>query len=122
MYSVARNTYHSPTSCFIVFLLLKMKEISLDSFFKSCNYELSFWNSIRFKFFTTGCKKCLKKTLVMSVSNKLRCSQAWNRNPAHSHLSILSKGCVKDFWKKHSPLFELSSSKSSKFHTKILVS
>ena len=40
--SVFRNTYHSPASCFILFLLKKTKEISLYSFFKSCNYELSY--------------------------------------------------------------------------------
>ena len=46
IYSVVRNVYHSPASCFILFLLIKMKEISLYSFFKSCNYELSFGNPI----------------------------------------------------------------------------
>ena len=58
IYSVVRNTYHSPASCFIFFLLIKKKEISLYSFFKSCNYELSFLPPF------TSCKKCLKKTLV----------------------------------------------------------
>ena len=53
IYSVVRNTYHSPASCFILFLLIKTKEISLYSFFKSCNYELSFGNSIRIELFTT---------------------------------------------------------------------
>ena len=27
IYSVVRNTYHSPASCFILFLLIKTKEI-----------------------------------------------------------------------------------------------
>ena len=44
----------------------------------------------------------------MSVSNKLRCSLAWNRNPAHSVLSILSRERVKDFSKKYSSLIEAS--------------
>ena len=34
IYSVVRNTYHSPASYFIMFLLIKMKEISLYSFLK----------------------------------------------------------------------------------------
>ena len=45
---------------------------------------------------------------VMSVSNKLRCNLAWNRNPAHSVLSILSRERVKDFSKKYSSLIEAS--------------
>ena len=52
-YSVIRNTYHSSSSCFILFLLIKATDILLYSFFKSCNYELSFGNSIRIEFFTT---------------------------------------------------------------------
>ena len=32
--SVVRNTYHSPASYFIMFLFIKMKEISLYSFLK----------------------------------------------------------------------------------------
>ena len=51
IYSVVRNTYHSSPSCFISFLLIKTKEISLYSFFENCNYELSFVNSIRIEFF-----------------------------------------------------------------------
>ena len=42
----------------------------------------------------------------MSVSNKLRCNPAWNKNPALSVLSILSRGRVKDFSKKYSSLLE----------------
>ena len=45
---------------------------------------------------------------VMSVSNKLRSNLAWNRNPAHSVLSILSRERVKDFSKKYSSLIEAS--------------
>ena len=52
IHSVVRNAY-SPASCFISFLLIKTKEISHYSFFKSCNYELSFGNSIQIEFFTT---------------------------------------------------------------------
>ena len=59
IYSVIRNTYRSSANCFILFLLTKVREISLYSFFKSCNYELSF-----LPLFTCG-KKCLKKTLVV---------------------------------------------------------
>ena len=46
IYSVIRNTFHSSASCFILFLLIKAREISLYSFYKSCNYELGFGNSI----------------------------------------------------------------------------
>ena len=53
IYSVIRNTYHSSASCFTLFLLIKVREISFYSFFKSCNYELSFGNSIQNEFFTT---------------------------------------------------------------------
>ena len=42
--SMVRNTCHSPASCFILFLLIKMRKSSLYSFFKSYNYELSFGN------------------------------------------------------------------------------
>ena len=44
----------------------------------------------------------------MSASDKLRCNPAWNRNPAHSVLRILSRERVKDFSKKYSSLIEAS--------------
>lgn len=50
---MARNTYHSPESFFHIVFIDKTMEILLYSFFKSCNYELSFANSSRIEFLTT---------------------------------------------------------------------
>ena len=71
IYSVIRNAYYSSVSCFILFLFIEVREISLYSFFKSCHYELSFGNSTQFELsflsLFTGGKKYLKKTLPFLI-------------------------------------------------------
>ena len=63
------------SNCFILFSLIKMKEISLYSFFKSCNYELSFGNSIWIEFFITiyRWQKILEKNLDTCIQSLQRC-------------------------------------------------